>query len=163
MIHPPRRSSFLLVLLAAGACGSEEAVPADEDGGVAAVAEGTGGAAPAEIDPCSLIPVSEWIARTGYEDIEVDRSARDTCDYLSDEMFGVVGSVVLPIRALLDNPPGIAGEPERLSGLGDEAILIRGGPVVRKGDRVLWVTVHPSVPNQREVSLELARIALERF
>lgn len=142
---------LLPLLLCLGACG---------DGAQPRGAETSASSAAEPLDPCALIPVEEWASRTGLTDIEIDRSARDTCDYLSDDLPGVVGSVVLPVRGFMDHPPSIAGEPEPLAGLGDEARWLRLGPVVRKGEQTVWVTVNPSMHNQREIALALARRAV---
>jgi hypothetical protein len=118
-------------------------------------------AAAAPSDPCSLVPVAEWVERTGYTDIQTDRSAGNTCDYLSDDLFGVVGSVILPGRAMMENPPAMAGATEAIEGLGDEAIWLSMGPIFRVGDTVIWITVNPQVEGQRDVGIALARIAID--
>lgn len=141
-----------------GACGSPDAgaSPATETESAAA-------SAPAPTDPCALIPIAEWEAATGYTDIRSDRSASDTCDFLSDDLWGVVGSVVLPARAMLEHPPRMAGETPTIAGLGDEALWLGTGPIVRVGETVVWITVHPNVRNQRDVGIALARIAIGRL
>lgn len=149
----------LTILLSTG-CGAADAEP-DSTAGSPAPAEAA--ATPAPSDPCSLVPVAEWVELTGYTDIETDRSAGNTCDYLSDDMFGVVGSVILPGRALMENPPAIAGETDPIADLGDEAFWMSMGPIVRVGDTVIWITVNPKVENQREVGIALARIAIDRI
>lgn len=131
------------------------------DAGSDAATETAPSAASAPSDPCSLVPVAEWVERTGYTDIESDRSAGNTCDYLSDDLFGVVGSVILPGRAMMENPPKMAGETEPIEDLGDEAFWLAMGPIVRVGDTVIWITVNPQVEGQRDVGIALARIAID--
>jgi hypothetical protein len=101
--------------------------------------------------------------RTGYTDITTDRSAGNTCDFLSDDLWGVVGSVILPGRAMMEHPPAMAGETDPIADLGDEAFWLSMGPIFRVGDTVVWITVNPQVENQREVGIALARIAIENL
>jgi hypothetical protein len=149
---------FAVVFLAA--CGAAEAEP-DATAGTMPSAEAA--ATPTPSDPCSLVPVAEWVERTGYTDITTDRSAGNTCDFLSDDLWGVVGSVILPGRAMMENPPAMAGDTDPIEDLGDEAFWLSLGPIVRVGDTVIWITVNPQVENQRDVAIALARIAIDNL
>lgn len=153
-----RKPSVALSVAAAliAACGGGETSNDDAPDETAAVAA----AEPQPSDPCSLIPIAQWEAATGYTDIRPDRSAGNTCDFLSDDLWGVVGSVIFPGRAMMERPPAMAGGTDPIEGLGDEALWLSMGPIVRVGDRVVWVTVNPSVENQRDVAIRLARIAI---
>jgi hypothetical protein len=69
--------------------------------------------------------------------------------------------VILPGRAMMENPPAMAGATEAIEGLGDEAIWLSMGPIFRVGDTVIWITVNPQVEGQRDVGIALARIAID--
>jgi len=150
-----RTSGVAAAVLVFAGCGQDER-PSE----ATAVEERSAETVAAPTDPCGLIPVADWVTATGYADIHSDRSNGNTCDFLSDDLWGVVGSVVLPGRAMMEQPPAIAGEPEPLAGLGDEAFWLRMGPIVRVGDQVVWVTVNPAIENQRDVAIRLARTAI---
>lgn len=151
--------SVLLTLLAVAGCGTDKP---DRDPASDADESTPATTARADLDPCALILVSEWEAATDYEDIEADRSAPDTCDFLSDTLWGVVGTVSLQNREFLAYMAR-RSETSPLSGLGDEAVTMPLGLVFRTGERVVMLTVNPSVTNQAEVAQDLASIALGRL
>jgi hypothetical protein len=153
-----RHAAIVIALLAIPvieACGD-----ADQAGEGQKGIESTVNASVAAKDPCSLIPISEWERQTGYTDIRADRSDNNTCDMLSDDLWGVVGSVIFPGRAMFEHPPAMAGETESIADLGDEAFWLSLGPIVRTGEQFIWITVNPKVDDQRRVALDLARTAV---
>lgn len=151
------RVPIALLLLCTVGCTPEPAAEAADAPAAEAVPAST---APEDNDPCRLVPVEEWTKATGYTDIVTDRSERDTCDFLSDDFFGVVGSVLLVDRAFLDYMERRTENAERVSGVGDEALSVPLGIIVRAGDRFLMVTVNPQIEKQPQIARDLARIAI---
>ena len=150
------RRSVLLLVLPVLACSSDEP-PAEASAVPPAPAEA------ARPDPCQLLTVDEWEAATGYTDIEPDRSARDVCDLLSDDMFGVVGSVSLVDGAFLAYMERTTENAARVTGVGDEAIAIPLGIVARRGDHVVYLMVNPQIEDQARIAHDLMAKALARL
>lgn len=160
-----RSAAGALALLLALACG--QGGPGSREADAARSATTADPAAPpaaaGEVDPCDLVTTAEWIEATGYDDLRADRSARDTCDLLSDTLWGVVGSVTLAEPAMLDFMRGRSGEVAPVNDLGDEAIRTGRGTFVRLDDEVVWVMVNPSVEDHAGISETLARLAVARL
>jgi hypothetical protein len=160
-----RPAAGALALLLGLACG--QGAPGSEEVDAArSTTTADPAAAPAtagEVDPCELVTTAEWIEATGYDDVQADRSARDTCDILSDALVGVVGSVTLAEPAMLDFMRGRSGDASPVTDLGDEAIRTNRGTLVRVGDDVVWVMVNPSVEDHASISESLARLAVARL
>jgi hypothetical protein len=157
----------VVLLLLASACGPGEPDPelagTGADGPAPAEAAPVAAKTPADSDPCALVPVAEWEAATGYTDVRADRSSADVCDFLSDDLWGVVGSVGLHDRAFLDYVVRRADDPTPLSGLGDQAVALPLGVVFRVGERVVFVMVNPSVEGQPEIARAIARLAFDNL
>jgi hypothetical protein len=156
-----RTAALALCVLPILACGGAASEGEETASGTAAPpAPAAGGVT----DPCELVTAAEWIEATGYEDLQTDRSAHDTCDLLSDTLWGVVGSVNITNPNFLEYMRGRAdGEAVPVAGLGDEAITSGQGTIVRLGDRVVWAMVNPAVEDHVRISTALARLAVSRL
>jgi hypothetical protein len=154
--------TLLALVLTVGGC-APEAGDAAPDLDVSAASPVPNSAATADRDPCSLVAVDEWLARTEYTDIVADRNGRDSCDFLSDDFYGVVGSVSIYDRAFMEYTAGRSDESAPVPGLGDEAFTIPLGVLFRVDEQVVFVMVNPGIDDHARVALELARIAHGRL
>jgi hypothetical protein len=135
---------------------------------VANTAAATSAAAEAgQIDPCALLAQADIEKIVGVQLREPVRSIAEdgaaTCQYLGTETNSIsVGIVLYEGNQEIASAQKIISEAQAtpVSGLGDQAVMIRNGLIVRSGN--LYVSVAVAIANQPDKSMEIARTLAEQ-
>jgi hypothetical protein len=120
-----------------------------------------------QIDPCALLAQADIEKIVGVQLREPVRSIAEdgaaTCQYLGTETNSIsVGIVLYEGNQEIASVQKIISEaqPTPVSGLGDQALMIRNGLIVRSGN--LYVSVAVAIANQPDKSMEIARTLAEQ-